>query len=357
MARIDTRYNPLLEAILERGYLYETENRPDVVMRQITSANMEIEMDEFPAITTKKLYWKGVVAELLWFLKGDDNIKYLNDNGVHIWDKDAHAYANRRGGNVSSTDVGRNYGVQWRDWTGGFNFDFNDYEQVDQITELITNLRKPNPISRRHIVTAWNPAELHETALPPCHWSFEVLPRPLTYSGKIQIMVSHGGDKEYLEALWKAGISGKDEQAKKTLDKEVASIPDYGFTLKWHQRSVDTFLGLPFNIASYGLLAEIIGYLTGMAPLSLIGDLSNVHIYGPHTDAVKKQLNNSVLAHKGCKLVPSRRFIDDVQTYRQDGMDLNDLINNLQIDDFSLDGYTSFGTISADMIAPTNEES
>jgi thymidylate synthase len=202
---------------------------------------------------------------------------------------------------------------------------------------------------RRHIVTAWNPAELDKTALPPCHWAFEIIVRPTSMQQKMKLS---GGDMVYLDGLWEAAYLKNDKEAMKILQNEVAGVPDHGFILKWHQRSVDTFLGLPFNIASYGLLANIIGHLTGIQPLSLIGDLSNVHIYEPHLDAAKKQLHNSVLAHDGCQLKVSERFLNDVSTYKKGEITFTQFINQLEVEDFQLPGYTSFKTIKAEMIAP-----
>lgn len=227
MSRVDKLYQQLSLAIIEQGYWYDDKSRGKRC-KQLTSLTMDFDLQmEFPLLTTKKMNTNSIVTELLWFLRGDGNIKYLLDNNVNIWNKDAYNYylkhMKEKEQNVTPLNyeefvkyakelgyeghnyvlkygigrVGRNYGVQWRDWSG----------YVDQIYYLIKGL-KDNPMSRRHIVTAWNPAELEETALPPCHWSFEILPRPLY-----------------------------------EFEKEIYSDKEYGFTLKWHQRSVDTFLG------------------------------------------------------------------------------------------------------------------
>jgi len=338
MAQIDKTYNQLLNAVLD-GYKYRTENRPDSEMTQITSVNFEHDLLEFPVITTKKLYWKGVVGELIWFLRGESNIKFLKDRGISIWDKDADNFS-------EDGNVGRNYGVQWRLWKGT-----NDegYGTVDQIDNLIINLRKINPIDRKHIVTAWNPAELDQTALPPCHWSFEVLPRPLTYQQKI---MQSGKDIDYMNSLWDSAFMKKDDKAKKLLNDELEGIPDYGFTLKWHQRSVDTFLGLPFNIASYALLSKIIGLLTNLVPLSIIGDLSNVHIYENHIDAVNKQISNNTGTFKAPEFEFSDKVLESAKDLRNNKIHFEEFISKLEIDDFKLIDYQSFGKISAKMIAP-----
>lgn len=193
--------------------------------------------DGFPLLTTKKVYWKGVVHELLWFLSGDTNTDYLQDNDVHIWDEWADASGN----------LGPVYGAQWRDFNG-----------VDQIAELMDNLRK-DPYSRRHIVSAWNPSVLPDTsqtprenaenglqALPPCHTLF-------------QFYVEDIEGKQYLSC-------------------------------QLYQRSGDMFLGVPFNIASYSLLTAMIAHQLDMEPGKFIHTLGDAHIYNNHVDQVNEQL-------------------------------------------------------------------
>jgi thymidylate synthase len=296
------------------GYRYEDPNRKGVFRREIASYTFEHEFrNGFPAITTKKLYWKGIVGELLWFLEGDTNIKYLQDNNIHIWDKDAENY-NEDG------DLGRVYGAQWRNWSEeGWD---DSIVGIDQISNLINGL-KNNPMGTKHIVTAWNPAELDDMALPPCHWSFEILVEPT---------------EEYQRGTsFSGGIIdfSKEPSFTKTWEK-----PKYQFTLKWHQRSVDTFLGLPFNIASYALLAQMIGNATNMIPKGIIGDLSNVHIYEPHLEQVKKQLQNDELkyeSHATKLIMPEITTVDGYSKYN--------------LEDFKLEGYESYPAIPAEMLA------
>ena len=337
MSKIDKKYHKLLKKILKKGTKYEDPNRKGVQRIQIPSYTIKHDFkDGFPAITTKKLYWKGVVGELLWFLRGDTNIKYLVDNGINIWNKDAYNYRLRFDTEhapsliidydtfideikVNSEEdvkdfptglLGRIYGAQWRHFRGvTFNEDCEEYLQlkVDQISNLIKGL-KENPMGTRHIVTAWNPAELDDMALPPCHWSFEILVERIRYANVLP----------------------------------KATDPVYQFTLKWHQRSVDTFLGLPFNIASYALLAQIIGKMTNMKPKGIIGDLSNVHIYEPHLDAVKEQLLRDVDMYGGCELT-----MNDLPT----GFPVDTFIEGLEISDFSLAHYESYPRIPAEMLA------
>jgi thymidylate synthase len=164
-----------------------------------------------------------------------------------------------------------------------------------------------------------------------------------------------GKDTIYLNGLWESMVGTDKEasiEAKLLLDAELEGVPTYGFVLKWHQRSVDTFLGLPFNIASYAILAHIIGTLTNMIPLSIIGDLSNVHFYEPHIDLVKQQLENNPDFHKGGQLKFSERYYAFARDYLAGSMSFTSFIFELTHEDFIFDGYKSFGPIKGDMYAP-----
>ncbi|AGO48921.1 flavin-dependent thymidylate synthase [Cellulophaga phage phi14:2] len=355
MAKIDKTYHDLLLDILQRGYTYEDPNRKGVNRIQISSATIEHNFkDGFPAITTKKLYWKGIVGELLWILRGDTNIKYLVDNNINIWNKDAYNYYLKAHEEECATglrkysleqfikesktyngigNIGRGYGAQLRGWRFGAYADKNsnvvnwNYGDIDQFAELINTL-KTNPMATKKTVTFWNPAEKDQCALTPCHWSFEVLVEPLSLAHRDNIRTTS-----------KSGLLTEENY-------DELGIPKYQFTLKWHQHSVDTFLGLPFNIASYALLAQIIGKMTNMVPKGIIGDLSNVHIYEPHLDAVKEQLNRNVDKHGGFELVHLKT--DDF--YNSLGKDLS-LLNHLNLNDFEIKGYKSYPIIAAEMLA------
>lgn len=346
MAKIDHTYHNLLEKILQEGYDYKDESR-DVMCKQISSYEFRhnIRLNGFPAITTKKLYWKGVVGELIWFLRGDTNIKYLVNNNIHIWNKDALNWAKNYGGAPENFDIesflesvqkehhngyyqfgelGKVYGNQWRYFTKQTG-NLNENPWVDQISNLIQNL-KDKPMSRRHIVTAWNPAELDQMALPPCHFMFQILPRPLSLIERSKL------------SNFELGITITDDMC----DKQ--NISKYMFDLKFSMRSNDVFLGLPFNIASYGLLMEIIGKMTNMIPNELIGDLSNVHIYHPHIEAVKTQLKNKVDKYwRPIKLknLVEYNTVDDVT---------NDVIDLMEIKHFQLEDYESYPAIPAEML-------
>lgn len=382
MSRVTILYHQLAKGILEGGYEYTTDNRPDIPCRQISSATLEIPLHEFPLLTSKKMFTKGIVTELLWFLRRDSHINTLLQQGVEIWNKDTYRFyvechkeypmdkqllsyedwleKQRSDKTRFSGDAGRIYGQQWRSWKGATHVTGGWMPRwIDQIEVLLHNLRKSNPLNRRHIVTAWNPAELDQCALPPCHWAFEILPRPLSDSQRIQYA---GKDLEYLETLWKEAVVKSNPEAQAELDNELRHVPKWGFTLKWHQRSVDTFLGLPFNIASYGLLAYIIGSITDMVPMSLIGDLSNVHFYTKpensdsrsHIELINEQLKNNPAAFPGPQLVFSDYYMGWLNKYKAGDCSFDDFLDQLSVDDFIFENYQSFPPIKGDMYEPTS---
>jgi len=270
--------------------------------------------DGFPLLTTKKMAWKSVVTELLWFLRGDTNIKFLVDNGCHIWDGDAYKnylklttdtellsqeeFINKIKQNewdFAKTwgDLGPIYGKQWRSWKGkvskyrdsidkkGIEFGYN---KIDQISNLINDL-KTNPDSRRLMVNAWNVGELDQMVLPPCHYSFQVYTRELSLDERRKLwdkkVEPNESAIEYLEGLSIADMHDIFDQD---------DVKSRAISLMWNQRSVDTFLGLPFNIASYGLLLEIIAKSVNMVPDELIGNLGDVHLYSNHVEQAKEQI-------------------------------------------------------------------
>ena len=343
----------------------------------------------FPLLTTKKMAWKTMVTELLWFLRGDTNIKYLVDNNCHIWDGDAYKnYLNKRckdcnsdnhkeninGGKVIrpytqeefinkiKTDdefakkwgsLGPVYGKQWRSWgkKNIVNYDLEnvkssdqvkvvdlirdggDYSKydvkvtyqnnsIDQIQNLINDL-KTNPDSRRLMVSAWNVGELDQTILPPCHYGFQVYTRELSYEEK----------KEYTYKYFNDGTQHDLE------DFEKFNIPSRAISLSWNQRSVDTFLGLPFNIASYGLLLEIIAKEVNMVPDELIGNLGDTHIYLNHIEQAKEQIGREPM-----KL--PRLLIDKFDENNHYIGDMDD-ISEYNINQFKLENYQFHPSIKA----------
>ncbi|WP_136439623.1 thymidylate synthase [Pacificoceanicola onchidii] len=220
--------------------------------------------DGFPLVTTKKLHLKSIVHELLWFLAGDTNIGYLKENGVSIWDE----WADETG------DLGPVYGHQWRHWPG--------YKgEIDQIETLLEMIRT-SPDSRRLIVSAWNPADVPDMALPPCH------------------------------TLWQVRISGGK------------------LHLQLYQRSADMFLGVPFNIASYALLAHMLAHVTGYEPGDFVHSIGDAHIYSNHMDQVREQLSRDT------RPLPTLRITRDVPS-----------LFDFRYDDFAFDGYDPHPAIKA----------
>jgi thymidylate synthase len=251
--------------------------------------------------------FKTMVTELLWFLRGDTNIKYLVDNNCHIWDGDAYqGYLKRVGnglepatkerfiemiknGEESRVDangwrigeLGPVYGKQWRNWNGD-NFIYGDFKNgIDQIANLINDL-KTNPDSRRMMVNAWNVGELDQMVLPPCHYGFQVYTRELSNEEKW---------KQYTKSGLNIEINGTPLELKHMgTPFYPKSLPQRAISLMWNQRSVDTLLGLPFNIASYGLLLTMIADEVNMVPDELIGNLGDTHLYLNHIEQAKEQI-------------------------------------------------------------------
>jgi thymidylate synthase len=325
MNNLDKAYQALLQDILDNGV--EKTDRTGTGTISVFGRQIRHKMSEgYPLLTTKKMAFKTMVTELLWFLRGDTNIKYLVDNGCRIWDGDAYKnYLN----NVKSVEEGKQveengkiytyrkytkeefvdyikngkdieyriwadlgpiYGKQWRSWSRKTTreekiINPGIYEvQIDQIANLINDL-KTNPDSRRLMVNAWNVGELDQMVLPPCHYGFQVYTRELSIIERGEIYRKKHPEKTI-----------EDFPPGKMHIKEIKSIfnedniPTRAISLMWNQRSVDTFLGLPFNIASYGLLLEMIADEVDMVPDELIGNLGDVHLYKNHIEQAKEQI-------------------------------------------------------------------
>jgi len=317
---IDKQYQVLL-----RDILYHSNPKTDrtgtgtisVFGRQIRHKMS----DGFPLLTTKKMSWKSIVTELLWFLRGDTNIKYLVDNGCHIWDGDAYKnYCNAHpnaeksfqyeGSTIETRrmtqdefidmiktddefakkwgELGPIYGKQWRSWQDDFGPNklplFPPNNKIDQIQNLINDL-KTNPDSRRLMVSAWNVGELDQMVLPPCHFSFQCYTRELSLEERTKTFEPHVTLNTHQEC-------------------DNIGLPKRAISLMWNQRSVDTFLGLPFNIASYALLLEIIAKEVNMVPDELIGNLGDVHLYSNHIDQAKLQIERTPFKLPTLKMNP-----------------------------------------------------
>ena len=221
------QYHDLLRLVLDQGS--DRDDRTGTGTRSLFGHQMRFDLAAgFPVLTTKKLHLRSIIHELLWFLKGDTNIAYLKANGVSIWDE----WADENG------DLGPVYGAQWRSWPAP------DGTTIDQIAGVVRQIRT-NPSSRRHIVTAWNPAEVDQMALPPCHCLFQFY------------------------------------------------VADGKLSCQLYQRSADIFLGVPFNIASYALLTMMVAQVTGLEPGDFVHTLGDAHIYKNHFDQAHLQLSRA----------------------------------------------------------------
>lgn len=251
------QYLKALQFIMDNGV--GKENRTGIKTRAVFGLAMRFDLTKgFPAVTTKKLAFNAVKAELLWFLKGSDDVKELQAMGCHIWDANAEALFWKPKAKFAG-DLGRVYGVQWRKWKSPYTD-----EPIDQIARVIEMLKK-DPSDRRLIVSAWNPAELEMMALPPCHMIFQFF-----------------------------AVQGK-------------------LSLHMYQRSCDMFLGVPFNIASYSLLLSMVAQVVGMEPWEFVHTLGDAHIYYNHFEQVKEQLSREPLPLPKLWLNPEIKNIDDFQ--------------------------------------------
>jgi thymidylate synthase len=307
MNTVDAQYQELLQAILDYGVVKK--DRTGTGTKSMFGYTFRHNMSwGFPLLTTKKMAWKTMVTELLWFLKGDTNIKYLVDNDCHIWDGDAYqGYLKRVGNGLQPAtkerfiemikngeesrvdangwrigDLGPIYGKQWRSWEVDTSYLGNDEwtagKDIDQIANLINDL-KTNPDSRRLMVSAWNVAELEDMVLPPCHYGFQVYTRELNESERFNWYGNKIGSHMHHDHI----VQEMDEN----------NVPTRAISLMWNQRSVDAFLGLPFNIASYALLLTMIADEVNMVPDQLIGNLGDTHLYLNHIEQAQEQITRT----------------------------------------------------------------
>ncbi|WP_029618882.1 thymidylate synthase [Pseudorhizobium marinum] len=249
------QYLDLLHHVLEEGT--DRGDRTGTGTRSVFGYQMRYDLEQgFPVLTTKKLHLRSIIHELLWFLRGDTNIAYLKDNGVTIWDE----WADENG------DLGPVYGAQWRSWPAP------DGRKIDQIANVVESIRS-NPNSRRHIVSAWNPAEVDEMALPPCHCLFQFY------------------------------------------------VADGRLSCQLYQRSADIFLGVPFNIASYALLTMMVAQVTGLKPGDFVHTLGDAHLYADHFEQARLQLTRTPKALPRMHINPevTDLFAFTYEDFRLDG--------------------------------------
>lgn len=354
---LDRQYLSLLKKILQTGT--QKVDRTGTGTLSVFDCHLRLNMAEgFPLLTSKKMFTKAVIIELIWFLRGDTNIKYLVDHDCHIWNGDA--YKNYLKGAQKIIDqykagdlmgiqphiegifsdpdgliplsleqfvakikthsqfaktwgeLGPIYGHSWRNWNG--NSQDPQAPGIDQISGLIAEL-KSNPDSRRLMVTAWNPTDLVDSVLPPCHFNFQCYTTPLNFTERL---------------LWWTGSLGKDSSYGAdltTLDLDRLAVPTRKLSLKWSQRSCDFPLGVPFNVASYAFLLHLLAREVNMIPHELIFSGGDCHIYLNQIKGVRKQLEQG--------------------TYRLPTLELsNTSLKDLKYEDFKIIGYQSSDKIS-----------
>jgi thymidylate synthase len=347
---LDSQYQQLLQDIIDFGV--DKQDRTTTGTKSIFGYTIHHNMSwGFPLLTTKKVPFKTMATELMWFLMGDTNIKYLVENGCHIWTGDAIKNYERHSGKIHPHrpkqeyfedlilnddkfakewgELGPIYGKQWR------AFDEEEWGGIDQITNLINEL-KTNPDSRRLIVTAWNPSYQHQMVLPPCHYGFQVYTRELSRAERIENYNSKFENKIDVPFI-KVNLGDAIEN---TIDTALtqANIPTRAISLMWNQRSVDVFLGLPFNIASYGLLLEMIAREVNMMPYHLIGHLGDTHLYSNHIEQAKEQISRESKDLLPTLKMSSGHNFRAALAGKADEIDLNDFI---------LLGYDPHPTIKA----------
>jgi thymidylate synthase len=367
MNKLDKQYQELLQSILDYGV--EKKDRTGTGTKSIFGYTVRHNMkDGFPLLTTKKMAWKTMVTELLWFLRGDTNIKFLVDNNCHIWDGDAFKnfmttsegdpdliWNQEQFINMIKTDdefakqwgeLGPVYGKQWRSWGEGFKRVPNEKGDkvyhvtttgIDQIQNLINDL-KNNPDSRRLMVNAWNVGELAQMVLPPCHYGFQVYTRELSFEERYVILKSRTNEDPLKYSRLDNGDYDQHPKEMTTKWMNEENIPTRAISLMWNQRSVDTFLGLPFNIASYGLLLEIIAKAVNMVPDELIGNLGDTHLYLNHIEQAKEQIGREPFELPTLNMVKTDSFWN--------GFDVS-LFGHLDPTDFIVENYQSHPTIKA----------
>ena len=323
---LDKKYQDLISDILNNGI--EKKDRTGTGTLSVFGRQFRHNMsDGFPLLTTKKMAIKSIITELKWFLKGDTNIKYLLENDCHIWTGDAKKWYDesfkKYWGEIEGReskfkpistkefekrileddefakkwgDLGPIYGKQWRKWKGKLidkSKEFNAHtawvpEQIDQIQNLINDL-KTNPDSRRLMVNAWNVGELDEMTLPPCHYGFQVYTREL--SARERTAIGSKGSTKLYDSIKEGGYETIDADIEMHKVCDGANVPKRAISLMWNQRSVDTFLGLPFNIASYATLLQLIADECDMIAGDLIANLGDVHLYKNHIEQAKEQIS------------------------------------------------------------------
>jgi thymidylate synthase len=381
MNQLDLDYQNLLRDILTNGTKKMDRTGTGTISVFGRTIRFKFENGNFPLLTTKKVHFKGIVTELLWFLRGETNIKYLVDRGCNIWVGDAYKafkkerlkihekivkehpecnfqqwvetvsekefiekIKNEEGFSEKWGDLGPIYGKQWRDWR--FVAWDEEYRQVpnsvhnhhDQIATLIKDLRN-NPDSRRLMVNAWNVGEIDQMTLPPCHFSFQCYTTELTIEERFKIWFdTKKPNRDVVDYFDTCDTESKI----KMLDE--SNVPKRRLSLMWNQRSVDTFLGLSFNISSYSFLLILLAIECNMIPEELIGNLGDTHLYLNHIEQAKEQIGRKPFP------LPTLLINSEIIKLIQERGLLYAIDNNLiKPDHFSLINYISHPPIHAQL--------
>lgn len=320
----DKQYLDLVTHVMEHGVRKPNRTGVDTVSVFGHQMRFDLRDGSIPMLTTKKMHTRSIIHEILWYLQGADNIKYLNDNKVTIWDEwaDENGY------------LGPVYGKQWRQWP---IYEIEEWDNpsdeplyyvhathIDQISELINRLRN-NPNDRRMIVSAWNVGQLHEMALPPCHYTFQCYTKPMTVKERIL----WASKSYYVYDLFNV----PEDRIESMLDE--VGVPKYELSLMLNQRSCDIGLGVPFNIVQYSILLRMLAEVTNMAPGEFIWNGGDAHIYVNHFDALHQQLKNAQVS-----MYPSPTF-----RFAREITDIDDF----KYEDFVIDGYESWPVIKMDV--------
>jgi thymidylate synthase len=368
---LDEWYQALLSLLVSEDQSFNKSDRTGTGTKSLFGIQFRHNMsDGFPLLTTKKMAWKTMVVELLWFLRGETNIKFLLDYDCHIWDGDAyknyssnvqpwepHLNMNQFIERIKNNEefrskwgeLGPIYGKQWRswkyqknEWYDGKNHYEEESKSIDQIQNLINEL-KTNPDSRRLMVNAWNVGEIDQMVLPPCHYGFQVYTRKLTGEEMWDLLKKKVGEERFKSMVddivpFGGGLSE---------ELESYNIPKRAISLMWNQRSVDTFLGLPFNIASYGLLLEIIAKEVNMVPDQLIGNLGDVHLYKNHIEQAKEQISRTPYELPTVKITERNWYMHEAVKEHLGEKTLDEKLKSYRPDCFELIGYESHPKIKA----------
>ena len=348
---LDEWYQALLSLLVSEDQSFNKSDRTGTGTKSLFGIQFRHNMsDGFPLLTTKKMAWKTMVVELLWFLRGETNIKFLLDYDCHIWDGDAyknysnnvqpwepHLDMNQFIERIKNNEEFRNkwgelgpiYGKQWRSF--GDSSDYSDgstyvyYPPIDQIAKAIETLKR-DPDSRRIMVTAWNPSDLPDSVLPPCHYGFQFYTRELSLEERCKLWCDRAGKN----------LSFSEDFNHLHLDS--LRFPKRALSIMYNARSQDVPLGTPFNIASYALLLSIISEIVNMVPYEVITNMGDCHIYLDQIDGVNEQISRNP-RNLPQLIINKEPFNNYSFASHERPTNLDQLINNLEVSHFVIDGY------------------